>query len=148
MIVSKILPFVLLVSIGIAAPVTISSSAHAASVPCTAGPPVCGNPDPGNPGKHGGDNPDPGASAIPTDAMIIGCRIWADPKPMPDDLKFRNIGGKTIPAGTRVYWLVKATGDHGYYYPPVDILPGKELPDLEVLKTVTETTNGCRSMIM
>ena len=155
MIISRLLPILLLASISFAGPVAMTSPAHADGIPCTAGPPVCGgggggNPnDPGDPGKPGGgDNPDPGAGVIPLDAMIIDCRVWADPKPAADDLKFRNIGSKTIPAGTRVYWLVKATGDHGYYYPPVDIKPGKELPDLDVLTKIAVTADNCRSMIM
>src|SRR5689334_21212502 len=97
---TKVLPLILAAAIGLTSSIAFSGSAHAGNPnqpPCTAGP-LCKD-DPHNPG---GDNPDPGAGVIPIDAMIIGCRVWADPKPTPDDLKFRNIGGKTIPAGTRV----------------------------------------------
>ena len=151
MYVSKLLPIMLLASMSFAAPLATMSAAHADGIPCTAGPPVCGggggNPnDPGDPGKPG--QPQPDVPVMSPDAMIIDCRVWADPKPAIDDLKFPNIGSKTIPAGTRVYWLVKATGDHGYYYPPIDIKPGKELPDLDILKKLAAITDNCRSMIM
>lgn len=144
---AKLIPLILLALSSVGSIAMTVAPAHAGGIPCTAGP-LCGggnpnDPEPGKPPHH-----DPEPDVIPTNVMIIDCHVSGDPVALPDDLKFRNIGSMVIPAGTRVYWLVKATGDHGFYYPPTDILPGKELPDLNVLKAGALTRDNCRSIIM
>lgn len=85
---------------------------------------------------------------IKQDLMLISCRVWGEPVAMPDDLKFRNIGDLTIPAGTRVYWMIKESGDHGYFSVPVDLQPGDVVFDRDVLKHGLPTDVHCYSKIM
>ncbi len=101
--------------------------------------------NPGNPGQP--DNPDPGVqvSTLP----LIDCRVPRSPADATDDVFFRNIGNVEIPAGTRVYWVVKETGDHGYYFLTADLLPGKELIDANALHAPADPAiDHCRSQIM
>jgi hypothetical protein len=101
---------------------------------------------PGGPG--GGPENHPTGSFLSSELPLIACRVSGDPVALPDDLKFRNIGSIDIPAGTRVYWLVKATGDHGYYFLTADLKPGKELAAADMLSVGTPPKDNCRSMIM
>jgi len=125
-----------------------------------------GDDDPGGPGGPGGpgdggdgDGPgSPGDPYIPPDlsyltadvvkTMLISCRISGTPEAQPNDLKFRNIGDITIPAGTQVYWTVTETGDHGIFALPQDLPVGKAISDLDVLPNGLPTADHCLSKIM
>lgn len=130
------------------APVAIATPATALQKPACDSP-TCPN-DPPPPHKPGdGGNPGAGSHSFVSEVKpLIDCRVSGDPKPLPDDLKFRNIGSVDIPAGTRVYWLVAATGDHGYYFVANDLQPGKEIADTDILTVGTPPKDECRSMIM
>jgi hypothetical protein len=161
----KLASMLLAATLGLATNVTITLPAHAASNPiCTN--PNCGgggNPGGGDPGDPGGGNPgggNPGdgdggkpsktigTSFVPSGVPLIDCRVAGLPRPVTDDLKFRNFGTVAIPAGTRVYWLVTETQDHGYYTLPNDLAPGQELLYADILSTGTPPADHCRSKIM
>lgn len=80
--------------------------------------------------------------------MLISCRVPGTPEDLPNDLKFRNIGDVTIPAGTQVYWIVSETKDHGLFVVPQDLPVGKSISDLDVLPRGLPTTDHCLSKIM
>ncbi len=88
--------------------------------------------------------PDPHDVADNTPLMLIACRIATDPS---DDLRFRNIGDLVIPAGTRVEWMVKESGDHGVFLLPSDLPPGKELSAIDVLKLALPKSDHCYSKV-
>ncbi len=118
----------------------------AANLPCLPPPP----PPPGNNGPGSPGNP-----FVPTDPVVerqlnilIACRVSGTPQGLPDDLKFRNIGDKTIPAATRVYWMVKESGEHGYFALPQDLPVGEAIPDEDVLKAGLPTAAHCFSKIV
>jgi hypothetical protein len=67
---------------------------------------------------------------------------------MPDDLKFRNIGDLTIPAGTRVYWLVAETREYGWFVLPEDLPVGKSIPEADVLAAGLPVTDHCHSRVV
>lgn len=98
----------------------------------------------------------PGDPYIPPDftvaevvkTMLISCRVAGTPDDLPNDLKFRNIGDITIPAGTRVYWLISETQDHGYFVLPQDLPVGKSISDLDILPQGLPTDDHCLSKIM
>jgi hypothetical protein len=160
----KLASMLVAATLGLVTTVTITLPAHAASNQvCTAacnpngggnpgggnpGNPGGGNPGGGNPGDNDGDKPATGGSFVPAGVPLIDCRVAGDPKPVTDDLKFRNFGTVTIPAGTRVYWLVQETSDHGYFVLPNDLQPGKELRYADILSGVTPPLDHCRSKIM
>jgi hypothetical protein len=144
----------------------VTSVAQAAGTVCNTDhkcPPIIPQ-DPGDPGTPGdpGDpgepnNPgSPGDPYIPPDFfvadivknMLIACRVSGTPEDLPNDLKFRNIGDLTIPAGTRIYWTVKESGDHGYFVLPTDLPVGESVNDLDVLLTGLPKTDHCYSKIM
>ena len=116
--------------------------------------------DPGNPGEPG--NPgDPGDNGKPyvdpnfpevadngPRQLLIACRVKGEPAGLPDDIRFRNIGDATIPASTRIYWLVKETGAHGFYTVPVDLAVGDETTLAGILPVGLPTTDHCYSKIM
>jgi len=115
------------------------------------------DPGPGDDGPGGGDGPgSPGDPYIPPDFtvadigknMLIACRVSGTPEHLPNDLRFRNIGDLTIPAGTRVYWLISETQDHGFFVLPQDLPVGKSVSDLDVLPQGLPTDDHCFSKIM
>jgi hypothetical protein len=156
-----------LLAISTALPVVLALATPAAAARCSTDKPC--NPDdpndPGDPGKppgdgggdDGGDGPgSPGDPFIPPDFttadivknMLIACRVAGTPEDLPNDLKFRNIGDITIPAGTRVYWIISETQDHGYFVLPQDLPVGKSVNDLDVLPQGLPTDDHCLSKIM
>jgi len=144
---------VLLSSLTFAAP-TAPAQAQGACVapPCGGPPPPGGGPPP--PGGGGNSPGSPGNPYIPPEPVVereltilIACRISGTPEGLPDDLKFRNIGDKTIPAATRVYWMVKESGEHGYFALPHDLPVGESIPDEDVLKAGLPTADHCFSKI-
>jgi len=154
----KLASMLIAASLGLVTSVTITLPAHAAA--CTAGPncgpppgggnPGGGNPGGGNPGDGDGGKPSNpiGTGFVPSGVALIDCRVSGMPKPASDDLKFRNFGTVAIPAGTRVYWLVTETQDHGFYVLPNDLAPGKELLYADILSGQTPPADHCRSKIM
>jgi hypothetical protein len=94
-----------------------------------------------------GDPSNPGAGDANNVSILIACRVSGDPKLLPDDLKFRNIGDAKIPQGTRVVWQIKETGEHGSFFVPLDLQPGDEVPDLAALAAGIPKTNHCFSNI-
>jgi hypothetical protein len=112
---------------------------------------------PGVPDDKPHDGPgSPGDPYIPPDFtvadvnknMLIACRVAGTPDDLPNDLKFRNIGDITIPAGTRVYWLISETQAHGFFVLPQDLPVGKSIMDLDVLPQGLPTGDHCLSKIM
>jgi hypothetical protein len=150
-------PYVILAALSLATgflPLT-SGSAEAACrrTDITCPPPVI--PDP----KKPDGDPDPGDNKPfeegPTfvadtrhDSMLIACRVSGTPEGLPNDLKFRNIGDRTIPAGTRVYWMISETKEHGWFVLPQDLLVGKSILQPDVLAAGLPTTDHCYSKIM
>lgn len=80
--------------------------------------------------------------------MLISCRVPGTPEDLPNDLKFRNIGDITIPAGSQVYWIAGETQDHGYFVLQQDLPFGQSISDLDVLPRGLPTTDHCLSKIM
>ena len=80
--------------------------------------------------------------------MLISCRVPGTPEDLPNDLKFRNIGDITVPAGSQVYWIAGETQDHGYFVLQQDLPFGKSISDLDVLPLGLPTTDQCLSKIM
>jgi hypothetical protein len=155
----KLASMLIAASLGLASTATITLPALAGDhIPCTAGNlcgggggnPGGGNPGGGNPGDGDGGKPPVtiGTGFVPSGIPLIDCRVAGLPRPVTDDLKFRNFGTVAIPAGTRVYWLVSETRDHGFYTLPNDLLPGKELLYSDILSTGTPPADHCRSKIM
>ena len=123
----------------------------AAPVNCPPPPPPPDIPPPphNNPGS-------PGDPYIPPDSfvadvvknMLIACRVSGTPAGLPNDIKFRNIGDLTIPSATRIYWMVKETGEHGTFALPADLPVGETVTDADVLAAGLPTTDHCYSKIM
>jgi hypothetical protein len=115
---------------------------------CPPPPPPPGGGNPNNPGNPGDPFIPPGPAVERQLNILIACRVSGTPDALPDDLKFRNIGDKTIPAATRVYWAVKETGEYGYFALPQDLPVGKSVPDNDVLKAGLPTQDHCLSKIV
>lgn len=161
-----------LMAMSTASPVVLALTSPAEAARCSTDKPCNpndpGDPgDPGNPGDDpggpgdggpgGGDGPgSPGDPYIPPDftvadiskSMLIACRVSGTPETRPNDLKFRNIGDITIPAGTRIYWLITETKDHGFFVLPQDLPVGKTISDLDVLPQGLPTQDHCLSKIL
>ena len=151
----KLASMLVAAALGLATTTTITLPAHAGTtnpVGCTAGPCGGGNPNnpgnPDNPGDNDGGKPPTTGSFVPTGVPLIDCKVAKLPKPATQDLKFRNFGSVAIPAGTRVYWIVSETRDHGFYVLPNDLAPGKELLYADVLPTAAPQTDHCWTKIM
>lgn len=148
------LSLIAVLAFGTALPLTASNAMAAGRCntdhPCDPGNP--GNPgNPGDPGGPGKPHKDPSFFEVADDGskqLLIACRVKGEPADLPDDIRFRNIGDATIPASTRIYWLVKETGDHGFYTVPVDLPVGAEITLADILPIGLPTADHCYSKIM
>jgi hypothetical protein len=131
------------------------AACHRTDIACP--PPVI--PDPkkpdGGPGDPDPHNNKPYAEGDPsfiadsrTDTMLVACRIGGTPEALPNDLRFRNIGDLAIPAGTRIYWVIGETKEHGWFVLPQELPVGKSISDPDVLKKGLPTDDHCLSKIM
>lgn len=99
------------------------------------------------PGQVGCKPQGPDSHSQPVPWPQIACLVAGDPEALPDDLRFRNIGDVTIPAGTRVLWLVKQTGEHGTFILANDLLAGAEIDDADALKAGLPPRTHCLSRL-
>ena len=79
--------------------------------------------------------------------LAIACRVAGDPEARPNDLRFTNVGDVLIPAGTRVFWLLKQTGEHGSFLIGRDLPVGADVPDLDVLRAGLPPNTRCLSRL-
>ena len=145
---------VLTAVLALGASLSVSTTANAAAA-CgarCAPPPPPPPPPPGNPGVPNDPNNNKPADEGPSfggstneNLMLIACRVPTGEASDTTNLAFRNIGGKTIPVGTRVLWQVKTTGQSGQFMLTADLAPGKELTAADLLKLGVPAKTGCLS---
>jgi hypothetical protein len=86
-------------------------------------------------------------SPYESDFLLIACRVAGDPAALPDDLRFRNVGDATIPAGSRVLWQMKQTGEHGTFLISRDLPVGADVDDVDVLRAGLPAKTRCLSRL-
>lgn len=77
----------------------------------------------------------------------IACRIPGDKNVDSDDLRFTNVGDVLIPGGTRIYWHLMQTGEHGNFVLPQDLPVMAEIDDADILEGALPGRTRCRSRL-
>jgi hypothetical protein len=151
---SKLASLSLLALLAVAIVALPTAPVQAQGCPVGAAAPV-GCPPPPPPPPPGNNPGSPGDPFTPVDTvaevlknMLIACRVSGTPSDLPNDIKFRNIGELTIPSGTRIYWMIKETGDHGIVPLKADLPVGESVTADGLLKVGVPKTDHCYSKIM
>lgn len=126
------LRYAMLAMLAFSHPIALLPGPALANYSCEPGQPNC-TPMGGNGGGGGSTTPWP----------QISCRVDGQPRSLPDDLRFRNIGDVVIAGGTIVQWQIKQTGERGSFTLPRDLLVGAEIDDVDVLRTGLPPRTPC-----
>lgn len=144
----KSLSFSALLALALAVPAVPSFAVTSQQLPCDAI--ECHHHDPeGGPDGPGNPYVPPPTPlyVAPNDRpQLIDCRIPGSVETA--DLTFRNIGEGLIPAETPIYWIVKGTDAHGTFSLPVDLPPGREIRQADLLGGVLPPADHCLSRIL
>ncbi len=96
---------------------------------------ICG----GGGGGSGGGSPGAGDE----EWLKIACRIPGAAPATSDDLRFTNIGAKTIPASTPILWQVKQLNQSGSFDLTRPLLPGESIDAPDLLRQALPADTRC-----
>jgi hypothetical protein len=93
-----------------------------------------------------GDNVRRGASVRV--GAVLKCVVKGTPSEYPDDLRIRNAGLSTLPAGSEVKWKVASAGEAGYVTLSRALRPGATLRVNGALDDGVEAGTACSAKVL
>jgi hypothetical protein len=100
-----------------------------------------------------GNKPGVAGGGIQRGADVLGgaslkCIVMGTPSEFPDDLRIRNAGLSSLPAGADIKWRVKAAGESGFVTLPRTLAPGETLRLNGVLEGGVEAGTACTAKLL